>query len=53
MKYLSPEIALLSKKIATSKKLAKTNVSCGIFQTCDYSEKTPDFYLKNKLEKNK
>jgi len=44
MKYLSPEIEALSKKFETTKSLARTNVSCGIFQDCDYNEERPKLY---------
>lgn len=46
MKYLSPEIEVLSKKFETSKSLTRTNVSCGIFQECDYQEEKPLQYKK-------
>ena len=46
MKYLSPEIATLSKNFDVSKSLAKRNVSCGIFQDCDYNEERPELYQK-------
>ena len=49
MNYLSPEIAALSKKLETSKPLARTNVSCGIFQDCDYTEERPQLYKKETL----
>lgn len=38
MKYLSPEIEALSKHLVKGKSLARTNVSCGIFQDCNPSE---------------
>ena len=44
MKYLTPEIEALSKEFEITKSLARPNVSCGIFQDCDYSEKRPQFY---------
>ncbi|MDN3617913.1 MULTISPECIES: hypothetical protein [Polaribacter] len=44
MKYLSPEIEALSKKFEVTKSLARTNVSCGIFQECDYNEERPELY---------
>lgn len=44
MKYLSPEIEALSKQFEITKSLARTNVSCGIFQDCDYNEKRPQLY---------
>jgi hypothetical protein len=47
MKYLSPEIEALSKRFEVTKSLARTNVSCGIFQDCDYKEKRPTLYKKN------
>jgi len=50
MKYLSPEIEALSKKFESTKSLARTNVSCGIFQECDYNEERPELYKKNKTE---
>ncbi|MHB0755828.1 hypothetical protein [Polaribacter sp. M15] len=46
MKYLTPEIEALSKKYEVSKSLARTSVSCGIFQDLDYNEKRPQPYLK-------
>jgi hypothetical protein len=48
MKYLTPEIAAFSKKFETTKSLARTNVSCGIFQDCDYKEERPKVYQKKK-----
>lgn len=48
MKYLSPEIAALSKQFETTKPLARTNVSCGIFQDCDYKEERPKLYQPKK-----
>ncbi len=47
MKYLSPEIEALSKQFEKTKSLATTNVSCGIFQDCDYNEERPKLYQKN------
>ncbi|MGJ8760539.1 MAG: hypothetical protein ACSHXA_08320 [Polaribacter sp.] len=44
MKYLSPEIEALSKKFEVTKSLTRTNVSCGIFQECDYNEERPELY---------
>lgn len=49
MKYLTPEIEALSKQYEITKSLARTNVSCGIFQDCDYNEERPKLYQKNKL----
>ena len=46
MKYLTPEIEALSKQFEVTKTLARTNVSCGIFQDCDYNEKRPQLYQK-------
>ena len=46
MKYLSPEIEALSKKFEITKSLARTSVSCGIFQDCDYTKETPKLYHK-------
>jgi hypothetical protein len=46
MKYLSPEIEALSKKFEITKSLARTNVSCGIFQECNYHEERPQLYKK-------
>ena len=46
MKYLSPEIEALSKQFEVTKSLARTNVSCGIFQECDYNEERPKLYQK-------
>lgn len=45
MKYLTPEIEALSKNMET-KSLVRTNVSCGIFQECDYTEERPKLYGK-------
>ena len=51
MKYLTPEIEALSKGMDTrSKSLARTNVSCGIFQDCDYKEVRPKLYQQQKVE---
>lgn len=44
MKYLTPEIEALSKNANNEKSLARTNVSCGIFQDCDYNEDRPKLY---------
>jgi hypothetical protein len=41
MKYLSPEIEAMSKQFETTKSLARTTTSCGIFQDLDYNEKRP------------
>ena len=49
-KYLSPEIAALSKNFDVSKSLAKRNVSCGIFQDCDNTKKSLKIYQKEKLQ---
>ncbi|SDR78802.1 hypothetical protein SAMN05216503_0907 [Polaribacter sp. KT25b] len=46
MKYLSPQIEALSKQFEITKSLARTNVSCGIFQECDYNEERPKLYEK-------
>ncbi|WP_282073665.1 hypothetical protein [Polaribacter atrinae] len=46
MKYLSPEIEAFYNKFETSKPLAHTSVSCGIFQDCDYNEERPELYKK-------
>jgi hypothetical protein len=46
MKYLSPEIEALSKKFEITKSLARTSVSCGIFQECNYQEERPQLYKK-------
>lgn len=48
MKYLTPEIEALSKQYEITKSLARTNVSCGIFQDCDYNEVSS--HLKYPLE---
>lgn len=47
MKYLSPEIEAMSKKFEETKSLARTSVSCGIFQELDYNDKRP----KSRFEK--
>jgi len=46
MKYLTPEIEALTKQYGglKSKSLARTNVSCGIFQDLDYNEERPELY---------
>ena len=46
MKYLSPELEAFYKQFKTTKPLARTNVSCGIFQDCDYNEERPELYKK-------
>ena len=53
MKYLTPEIAKLSKQLGNtkSKTLAKPGISCGIFQDCmdtkvTYTKKMIDFNKK-------
>ena len=46
MKYLSPEIEALSKKFEVTKSLARTNVSCGIFQECNYQQERTQLYKK-------
>ena len=52
MRYLSAEIEALSKHLVKGKSLARTNVSCGIFQDCDYNEERPKLYNpKNPEEK--
>ena len=52
MKYLTPEIKALSKNHNT-KSLVRTNVSCGIFQDCDYNEERPKLYYQQKAENTK
>mgnify|MGYP001818850852 CR=1 FL=1 len=50
MKFLTPEIEALSKAYVEGKSLAKTNVSCGIFQDCNPSEQLPKIdFQKYKL----
>lgn len=49
MNYLTPEIEALSKNMST-KSLVRANISCGIFQDCDYSEERPKLYYQQKLE---
>ena len=56
MKYLTPEIEALLKRAdadINSKSLVRTNVSCGIFQDCDYNEERPKLYHQQILDKNK
>ncbi|MGA1225950.1 MAG: hypothetical protein ACO3VF_01610 [Tamlana sp.] len=53
MKYLTPEIEALSKQFEATKSLARPNVSCGIFQDCDYNEERPKLYHQQNLENNK
>ncbi|GAA4966971.1 hypothetical protein [Algibacter aquimarinus] len=48
MKFLTPEIEALSKDIQ-GKSLARTNISCGIFQDCDYNEERPKLYYQKKF----
>lgn len=50
MKFLTPEIEALSKNV-TTKSLARTGTSCGIFQDCDYTEERPKLYQQKKTEK--
>ena len=52
MKYLSPEIEAFYKGV-NNKSLARTNVSCGIFQECDYNEERPKLYHQEQIEKPK
>jgi len=52
MKYLTPEIAALAK-YENTKSLARTSVSCGIFQDCDYTEERPKLYHKPQQTKTK
>ncbi len=52
MKYLTPEIEALSKRV-NSKSLVRSNVSCGIFQDCDYNEERPKLYHQRKIEGTK
>jgi hypothetical protein len=56
MKFLTPEIEALLKKAdadINEKSLARTNVSCGIFQDCDYNENRPELYHQQKIRKEK
>lgn len=46
MKFLTPEIEALSKEHVKGKLLARTNVSCGIFQDINPSEENPKLYQK-------
>ena len=50
MKYLTPEIAAFYKNL-NEKSLARTNVSCGIFQDCNPSEDKPSLYYEENTEK--
>ena len=52
MKYLSPEIASFYKGL-NDKSLARTNVSCGIFQECDYTEERPKLFHPQNTKKTK
>ncbi|WP_298555797.1 hypothetical protein [uncultured Algibacter sp.] len=47
MKYLTPEIEALSKHLVIGKSLARTNVSCGIFQDCNPAEERAKITLKS------
>jgi len=52
MKYLSPEIKALYKKINTkTNSLIRPIVSCGIFQDYDYNDQGPKIYRQQKTEK--
>ncbi|MFL1010670.1 hypothetical protein [Flavisericum labens] len=53
MKYLTTEIEALSKTFETGKSLVRSNVSCGIFQDCDYSEERPKLYHQQISEDRK
>ncbi|UKM65662.1 hypothetical protein GSB9_02233 [Flavobacteriaceae bacterium GSB9] len=53
MKYLTPEIEALSRQFDETKSLARSNVSCGIFQDCDYSEERPKLYQQQSAEQKK
>jgi hypothetical protein len=53
MKFLTPDIEALLKKAnadLSDKSLARTNVSCGIFQDCDYNEARPKLYHEQKSD---
>lgn len=41
MKFLTPQIEALLKHHVKGKPLARTNISCGIFQDCDYNDERP------------
>jgi hypothetical protein len=47
MKYLTPELEILSKQFEIKKSLARKNISCGIFQDYDDNEEIDQQY-KNK-----
>ncbi|WP_242092314.1 hypothetical protein [Aestuariivivens sediminicola] len=49
MKYLTPEIEALSQEQSLNS-LVRPNVSCGIFQDCDYSEQRPKLYYQQQME---
>lgn len=49
MKYLTPEIEAFYKGV-NNKSLARTNVSCGIFQDCDYNEERPKLFQQKNIE---
>ncbi|GAA4802960.1 hypothetical protein [Litoribaculum gwangyangense] len=51
MKYLTPEIEALSKNVE-SKSLARINMSCGIFQDCDYTEERPKPYPQQRINEH-
>ncbi len=51
MKFLTPEIEALSKRYVEGKSLARINVSCGIFQDCDYNKKRLKTYFQQQMEK--
>ncbi|MCF7566841.1 hypothetical protein L3X37_00480 [Sabulilitoribacter arenilitoris] len=46
MKFLTPEIEALSKHHVKGKSLARTNISCGIFQDCDYNDESQKTFRK-------
>lgn len=52
MKHLTPEIEALSKSLDNAKSLVRSNISCGIFQDCNYEEH-PKLYHQQKTENNK
>ncbi|SFZ89972.1 hypothetical protein SAMN05428642_101668 [Flaviramulus basaltis] len=50
MKHLTPEIEALSKNADNAKSLVRSNISCGIFQDCNYNEERPKLYHQQNSE---
>jgi hypothetical protein len=52
MAYLTPEIEAFSNS-SNDSSLVRTNISCGIFQDCDYNEERPKPYPQQTTENTK